>query len=150
MGYNKFEELDAYYRSHAKPILWVKHWANNAADPCISQLISLLGFEGYGRFWRLVELASNDPTHEIPYNGKQGYKGFVLGLQFSDSEAFEGFISTLIDLDLAFISEEGKRFISIVETAARDYGLRMVDGAKGGNKASANRKRKQGNNENSY
>ncbi len=125
------------------PIPWVKHEAKNAGDPCIMQLISTMGFEGYGRFWRLVELLSNNPLHTIPLRNEQGYKSYLLGLGFTEPEPFETFISTLIDLDLVTVDEQGRRLIPLVESAALSVGMSRYNGRKGGKMAAANRKQKQ-------
>ena len=61
------------------PVLWVRHESTITADPCVRQLIDQEGFEGYGRYWRLIELLSDSTTHEIPPIGARGYKRFLLG-----------------------------------------------------------------------
>ena len=126
------------------PISWVKHEANNAGNPCMAQLIALTGFEGYGRFWRLVELLSDNSSHAIPRHDEQGYKTYLLGLMFTDAADFESYIATLIDLDLAAIDDYGRRVIPLVEASALSVGMSRYNGSRGGKAAAANRKRKQG------
>lgn len=93
------------------PIPWVKHAADNAGNPCANQLIDVAGYEGYGRYWRLVELLLSTETHAIPDSNEQGYKRYTLGLRFANAEEFEEFIGLLVDLDLAAIDESGRRYI---------------------------------------
>lgn len=126
------------------PIPWVKHEAANAGNPCINQLISVDGMEGYGRYWRLVELLLNTKSHAIPSSKEQGYKRYSLGLGFTDSEEFETFVNLLVDLELAAIDESGRRYIPLVDEAALTVGKNRYNGGKGGKTAAANRKRKQG------
>lgn len=143
MGIDNFAAGAAAQLSRV-PISWVKHEAKNAGNPCYAQLIALTGFEGYGRWWRLVELVSDNPLHTIPRHDEQGYKAYLLGLCFSDAEEFENYISILLDLDLAIVDECGRRVIPLVEAAALDVGMSRFNGSKGGKAAAANRKRKQG------
>lgn len=143
MGINNFDEAAAARLSRV-PIPWVKHEAKSAGDPCKAQLIALVGLEGYGRWWRLVELVADNPSHSIPRHDEKGYKAYLLGLMFTDAEEFEGFISTLLDLDLVITDEYGRRVIPLVEAAALDVGMSRLNGSKGGKAAAANRKRKQG------
>ena len=149
MGANNFTACAAAALSHV-PISWVKHEAKNAGDPCMMQLITLTGFEGYGRYWRLVELASTNPLHSIPQSNEQGYKAYFLGLNFTDAADFERYISILIDLDLLVTDNSGRRAIPLVEAAALSVGMNRYNGSRGGKTAAANRKRKQGEYENSY
>lgn len=142
MGENQFFDSAAEQLSRV-PVQWVKHRSNNAANPCILKFISVTGFDGYGRFWRLVELLSDSPSHAIPREGEKGYKTYLLGLNFNDATEFESFIETLIEFDLAGIDAYGRRIVPLVEESALDIGKQRLHGSKGGKTASANRKRKQ-------
>ena len=129
-------------RAYAKrPIPWVHHDAANAGNPCINQLISVAGVEGYGRFWRLVELLLQSETHAVPSSEEQGYRRFSIGLGFKDMGDFESFISLLIDLELIAIDGNGRRSIPIVDEAALKVGMSAYNGAKGGKAAAANRRK---------
>lgn len=135
------DELAAAQLSRV-PISWVKHRADSLNNPCMAQLVSFAGLEGYGRYWRLVELLADSPLHCIPTKEEQGYKSFMLGMQFTDVEEFECFVSTLLDLDLARLDQYGRRVIPLVESAALDVGMSRLNGSKGGRTAATNRKRK--------
>lgn len=126
------------------PVLWVRHESTITADPCVRQLIDQEGFEGYGRYWRLIELLSDSTTHEIPPIGARGYKRFLLGLGFTDDESFDGFLNTLISLDLLERTKRGCYRVPLVDKAAESLALSKAYGSKGGRKAAANRKLKQG------
>lgn len=122
------------------PIPWVKHESRNAANPCIAQLIDLLGFEGYGRYWRLVELLSDSELHTVPLPGEYGYKRYQLGLRFSDSEQFASYLETLSTLDLVKPLDSGRYSVPIVEESAESIGKSRAAGRKGGRKAAENRR----------
>lgn len=122
------------------PIPWVKHEAANAGNPCINQLISIAGMEGYGRFWRLVELLSASTSHAIPTTDETGYKRYSLGLGFTSATEFEAFITTLIDLDLAAVGNGGRRYIPLVDDTALAVGRSRLNGSKGGKAAARNRR----------
>lgn len=124
------------------PIPWAKHAADNAGNPCINQLIEIAGYEGYGRYWRLVELLLGTETHSIPDNSEQGYKRYTLGLKFEDAEKFEEFIELLVDLDLAAVDESGRRYIPLVDEAALSVAKNRFNGSKGGKAAARNRQAK--------
>lgn len=124
------------------PIPWVKHAADNAGNPCINQLIEFVGYEGYGRYWRLIELLLGTEAHSIPSFGEQGYKRYTLGLRFAKADDFEEFIGLLVDLDLAAVDKNGRRYIPLVDEAAFSVAKNRFNGSKGGKTAARNRQAK--------
>lgn len=124
------------------PIPWAKHEAANAANPCINQLIDVAGYEGYGRYWRLVELLLGTEAHSIPCEDEQGYKRYTFGLRFPNAKEFEAFLGLLVDLDLAAVDESGRRYIPLVDAAALTVGKNRYNGSKGGRVAARNRQAK--------
>lgn len=126
------------------PVLWVRHESTITADPCVRQLIDQEGFEGYGRYWRLIELLSDSTTHEIPPIGVRGYKRFLLGLGFADDESFDEFLNVLISLDLLERTKRGCYRVPLVDKAAESLMKAKINGSKGGRTAAANRKLRQG------
>lgn len=123
------------------PIPWVKHESRNAANPCMSQLIDLEGFEGYGRYWRLIELLSDSTTHMVPPVGERGSKRYQIGLRFASAETFGAFLETLLSLDLIESAGDGWYAVPLVEETAHSIGRSRANGSKGGRKAAENRKR---------
>ncbi len=119
---------------------WVKHESRNAADPCITQLISMAGFEGYGRYWRLIELLSDSKTHEMPPIGERGSKRYQIGLGFTSMEALDSYLNTLLSLDLAERTERGCYRVPLVDRTANDIANARANGSKGGRKAALNRR----------
>lgn len=128
----------------AHPVQWFKHEACVTADPCVRQLIDKEGFEGYGRYWRLIELLCDSNTHEMPPIGARGYKRFLIGLGFNDDETLDAFLNTLISLDLLERTEHGCYRIQLVDKAVESLVRSKVNGSKGGRTAAANRKLRQG------
>lgn len=130
--------------SSSSPIPWVKHWASNAADPCIAGLIETLGFEGYGRYWRLIELLSTAGTHELPNASERGYMRYQLGLKFgSDARGAEectAFLEALEALDLIERGEGGHYSVPIIEQTAQALMRNRENASKGGRTAAANRR----------
>lgn len=121
-------------------IPWVKHEARNAADPCIAQLIAQAGFEGYGRYWRLIELLADSPEHALPKVGERAFRRFQIGLRFEDEESFAGYLETLAALDLIERSEDGRCRIPLIDATAMKLEAARANGKKGGLKAAANRR----------
>jgi hypothetical protein len=58
---------DAYYFSHD---------ANASSDPKISAMMSKYGYEGYGWYWRLLEILREQPGYKYPMN-KYTYDTFA-------------------------------------------------------------------------
>lgn len=114
-----------------KPIQWVKHSAWYLADPLISHLIAVEGFEFYGRWWRLVELLMNDSAHAIPTTGERGYKRYLAGLGFRGDEELNGFIETLISYELLEDGGEGRYSAPLVNDAVRSVETLRASGRKG-------------------
>lgn len=140
---NQFEQK-AIRQYGRVPIPWAYHQSDNAADPFISQLIDLAGFEAYGRYWRLVELLLRDPNHVIPNEDERDYKRFMLHLKFDCVDDFNAFIDLLRDYALVEINEYGRLVIPIVEEAAQRVGADRSNGYKGAKARWGNQQRKQG------
>ena len=119
-------------------VRWIRHESNFAADPCINQLIKTSGWEAYGRYWRLVEMLCASLAHYVPKRGEQGFKRYALGLDFDD-EGLEGFLSTLLELDLIETDENGRYRSPLVDAHVRDMLRNRENGRKGGHAASKNR-----------
>lgn len=138
MGINETDKRAAMFMGQC-PLPWVKHETANAANPCIAQLINREGFEGYGRYWRLIELLSSNSNHAIPKQGERNYRALTIGLGFDTYEEFEEFISTLQDLELVVSDGRERRCIPIVDEAAYTVGMARYNGRKGGKAAARNR-----------
>ena len=138
MGMSETDKRAAVYMGQC-PLPWVKHETATAANPCIAQLINREGFEGYGRYWRLIELLSSCSNHAIPRQGEQNYKALIIGLGFETCEEFDEFISTLQDLELVISDGRGRRCIPTVDEAAYTVGMARYNGRKGGKAAARNR-----------
>jgi hypothetical protein len=48
------------------PMLFFPHDADSATDERCRRLILRLGYDGYGRWWRLCEMMASTPGHAVP------------------------------------------------------------------------------------
>lgn len=92
---------DAYYFSHD---------ANaRREDKCIA-LIAEYGYEGYGRFWALIEILREQPGYQIDIGSKFGYAKLADELKMTRAE-IEQFVKSCIE-DFELLKSDGKNLWS--------------------------------------
>jgi len=72
-----FMKKETYYFSHD---------SNASSDPKIVQLISIYGYAGYGRYWRLIEMMREQADLMLNLSGKYAVKGLAELLKMSEDE----------------------------------------------------------------
>lgn len=63
------------------------HDENALSDPKIMSMMSVYGFEGYGRFWALVELLRREDSYKINMNKRTFYVSIAHYLRWNDQDA---------------------------------------------------------------
>lgn len=49
-----------------KDAFWFPHDSNALGDPKVEALVAVYGFEGYGRFWSIIEKLRDQPEYRLP------------------------------------------------------------------------------------
>lgn len=124
----------------AEPMAFFPHDATASADIKCQRLIRRMGYEGYGRWWRLCEHLAATKGHAVPYETHEDklILGGVLGFSANDFEEFitieetDGFISCLLDLGLLQKNQNGELFSERMAENSLYFGKQRYNGRKGG------------------
>lgn len=125
------------------PMLFFPHDADSATDVKCRRLILRLGYEGYGRWWRLCEMMASTPGHAVPCATEEDRMLLCDELRCDDDE-LSALLGALADFGLvpADVLAEGRIASERMAKNALYFGRRRVNGKKGGNaKAERNRRR---------
>jgi hypothetical protein len=98
---------EAYYFSHD---------SNAASDPKIVQMLSVYGFEGYGWYWRLIEVMRDQKDYKIDVGGKYSYQGLANTCS-TDPEQMLNFVKDCVEHFKLFTLQEN--FLSSKSLVAR-------------------------------
>lgn len=116
-------------RLASRPLKFFPHDADAFEDIKCQRLFDALGWEGYGRWWRLCELLSGADGHEIRVDGRDaGIWARRLGLSV---EGLVAFAELLADCGLVELSD-GSVTSPRMTANARYAGICKVNGSKGG------------------
>jgi len=80
-----------------KDTFWFKHDSNASQDPKMVMLTSVYGFEGYGRFWRIIEMIREQEGYRIDISSKHAFKMFASLLMFTNEEEAKNFIQDCVE-----------------------------------------------------
>lgn len=123
---------EVQYASMA-PMGYFSHDADAAMDIKCRRLIHRLGYEGYGRWWRLCELMASTTGHAVPCATEEDRTLLCDELRCDDDE-----LSTLIDTlsDVGLIPRDvacaGRIASERMTENALYFGRRRVNGRRGG------------------
>ena len=115
------------------PMGYFSHDADAAMDIKCRRLIHRLGYEGYGRWWRLCELMASTTGHAVPCATEEDRTLLCDELRCDDDE-----LSTLIDTlsDVGLIPRDvacaGRIASERMTENALYFGRRRVNGRRGG------------------
>lgn len=102
MGYEE-DRARAYQRYYedalGEPMDWVRHDSNARTDEALEALRDELGFEGYGRWWLLVELLSARKGHGYDIGRPHGWEHLAHDMEW-EVEPTKGFVRWLLDHSL--------------------------------------------------
>lgn len=90
--------------------LYFSHDTNTRQDPKVAALLNKYGFEGYGRFWALVEILADQKGYKLPIQKEWQWHGTAAALQMEIQKAKE-FIQDLIE-NLELFRTDGEYFWS--------------------------------------
>lgn len=123
-----------------EPMLYFPHDSTAASDIKCQRLIFRLGYEGYGRWWRLCEHMAATKTHRVPFETDEDVLilAQVLGFgggSFDSLTAIEdcrGFVLTLLEIGLLTTDKNGLLKNSRMDNNALYFGKQKANGHKGG------------------
>ena len=93
-----------------KKTYYFQHDFEAISDPKIQYLIAKFGAQGYGLWWRIVEMLHQDENNRLPL---KEYIYFALESQLAlDSGIAKDFIMQCIDIDLQLLQTDGEYFWS--------------------------------------
>ena len=99
MDYEK-EKAEAYQRYYeealGEPLDWVRHDSNARTDDALEALRDELGFDGYGRWWLLVELLSARKGHGYDIGRAHGWEHLARDMEW-EVEPTKTFVAWLLD-----------------------------------------------------
>jgi len=94
----------------AKEAYYFSHDSNAGQDPKIVQMISVYGYQGYGWYWRFIEMMREQEDHRLCVSGKYAYHGFAKAL-LTEPDNIRTFINDCID-EFHLFSKNGDYFWS--------------------------------------
>ncbi|MDY4534165.1 MAG: DUF4373 domain-containing protein [Tractidigestivibacter sp.] len=115
------------------PMLFFPHDADSASDVKCRRLILRLGYEGYGRWWRLCELMASATGHAVPCATEEDRMLLCDELR-CDEDGLSALLDALADLGLVpgDVLAEGHIASERMTKNALYFGRRKVNGRKGG------------------
>jgi hypothetical protein len=125
------------------PMMFFPHDADSASDFKCRRLILRLGYEGYGRWWRLCEMMASTPGHAVPCATEDDRMLLCDELR-CDEDELSALLDALADFGLvpADVLAEGRIASERMTRNALYFGRRRVNGKRGGSaKARQNKRR---------
>lgn len=115
------------------PMLYFPHDADSAMDIKCRRLIRRLGYEGYGRWWRLCELMASTTGHCVPFATDEDREILCDDL-CCDEGALDELVHTLVDVGLVVgdLAGEGRLASERMSENALYFGRQRVNGRRGG------------------
>ncbi len=98
---------EIYEVAFREPLVWFQHDSDTHRDKDMQDLIVLLGAEGYGQFWLLMEELACDPDHYINVSRPCGWQQIINATHCKDQAQAEKLIQTLAELGLIDSSSLG-------------------------------------------
>lgn len=115
------------------PMLYFPHDSDSAMDIKCRRLIRRLGYEGYGRWWRLCELMASTTGHCVPIATDEDREILCDDL-CCDEDALDELVHTLVDVGLVVgdLAGEGRIASERMSENALYFGRQRVNGRRGG------------------
>lgn len=92
-----------------KNTYWFSHDADATSDPKIMALIERYGYEGYGRFWAIVEMLRKNDRYTIDLRLNYNRMALVSQLKI-DPITFDDFLSTIVNEFQLFVIQENNLY----------------------------------------
>ncbi len=131
---------DAVAALAEKPMKFFPHDSNASADIKCQRLIRRMGYEGYGRWWRLCEHLAAIDGHAVPFKTDEDklILGGVLGFDHNSFEEMitieetTAFINGLLEIGLVQQSDAGEIYSERMFENSRYFGRKRAAGRMGG------------------
>lgn len=94
----------------AKEAYYFSHDANARQDPKISEMMSVYGIQGYGRYWILVEMLREQANFTLKVNGKYTFNALAMQMHCKADEAEQFLHDCIYEFEL--FESDGERFWS--------------------------------------
>ena len=124
-----------------EPMAWFQHDAVASQDQKCQRLLYRYGNEGYGMFWRLVELLASATGHALSLETDEDWLilanqiGIRRGGAFDEVQAVDDcreFVDCLLDIGLLTRDGEGRVESQRLQRNALLFGKRKAGGSAGG------------------
>ncbi len=91
---------EIYADAYREPLAWFPHDSKAHEDKDVRDLLVLLGAEGYGRFWLLMEELSSNADHYINLQRPSGWQTVMNATMCKSIEEAHILLDTLASLEL--------------------------------------------------
>ena len=116
----------------ARPMRFFPHDADAATDIKCRRLIRRLGFEGYGRWWRLCEMRAATDGHKLCVETEEDAEIIAEELRLGGHSDLIGFLSVLADVGLVHLPGDGTVYSDRMLSNAEYFGKKRTAARKGG------------------
>ncbi|WP_130811423.1 Lin1244/Lin1753 domain-containing protein [Olsenella sp. Marseille-P4559] len=131
---------DAVAALALKPMKFFPHDSNASADIKCQRLIRRMGYEGYGRWWRLCEHLAASDGHTVPFSTAEDklILGGILGFDHSNFEEVitieetTAFVDCLFEIGLLNQAENGELYSKRMFENSLYFGRKRAGGRMGG------------------
>lgn len=103
-----------------KDTFYFSHDSNASDDPKIKQLLAVYGYEGYGWFWRIIELMRSQEHYDLTLKGKYAYDGLAETLRTSPEKAEKFICDCTTEFEL-FCNNDGKIYSNSLNKRMQYY-----------------------------
>ncbi len=110
--YKEQARQEIYAEAYREPLLWFPHDSKAHEDKDVRDLLVLLGPEGYGRFWLLMEELSSNPDHYINLQRPSGWRVVMDCTHCKSQEEAKTLLDTLAELELICSSSYNEGLVS--------------------------------------
>lgn len=119
-------------RESARPMKYFSHDSNAASDIKCRRLLRRLGFEGYGRWWRLCELLAATDGHKLNIETEEDAEIIAEELHFDGCNDLIEYLSVLVDVGLIHMPGDGSVWSERMMNNAEYFGKLRANGKRGG------------------
>lgn len=120
------------------PMAYFSHDSNSAMDIKCRRLLKAMGYEGYGRWWRVCELMAAATGHSLPVSEEMDAEILADELGFKGVGDLTGFLRRLCDFGLVSADAlsggrvESARMMRNAGYMGKRRATAMANGRKGG------------------
>ena len=116
----------------ARPMRFFPHDSNAAQDIKCRRLLRRLGFEGYGRWWRLCEMLAAADGHRLSVETEEDAEIMAEELRLGGHAELASFLKVLADVGLVHMPGDGTVYSERMLSNAEYFGKKRTAARKGG------------------